>query len=628
MCGIIGACWKNDEISEKQIEKALSQIKFRGPDDDGIEYFQESEFKVFLGHTRLSIIDLSSSGHQPYFSPCKKYVMSYNGEIYNYLELKKELQNIGIHFYSNTDTEVLLQAYIYWGELCLKRFQGMFAFVIYDLMKQSLFCARDAFGIKPFYYSIENKQFQFSSDVKSINILLNKKNEANLQTCFQYLKYGLYDHSEETFYKNIKRLKSGHFLEFDIQKNTITKYENWWKPDFSKEIQVSFKDAVEQVRTNFLHNISLHLRSDVKIGAALSGGIDSSAIVCAIKYLHKDFPLETFSYLDINPVYNEKKWVEIVNKQCNFKNFQVSFTEESFIKEIDEMLIAQGEPFGSTSIFAQYKIMKKAKEQGIKVMLEGQGADELLAGYNGFVGQRLLSLWETHSYFEFYSFAKSWSDFSNKSIKDALFQFIKLKSPNYLIQFLRSKSMEKDTKWLNGFFIEQNAIDLLFYKPKLKKEYKSRRVIEQLLYSSQQNGLPHLLRHSDRNSMNFQIEARVPFLTTSFAETLLSLPENYLISSNGVNKFVFREAIKEFVPKEIVERKDKIGFVSSDKEIILANKHYFKQILKSAESIPFFNVNELLKEFDLIVENKKKYTWQVWRWINFIRWVQLNDIQF
>lgn len=625
MCGILGAWWFNkSEDTTLRVKNGLRLLQHRGPDDKGFEAFNLPEGELVLGHTRLSIIDLSSSGHQPMHSENGRYSIVFNGEIYNYIELKKQLLSLGYHFTSDTDTEVLVTAWQHWGEECLIKLVGMFAFVVFDRRDMSVTCVRDAFGIKPFYYTFENNNFLFASEVAAVKALKKNPVKLNLQRAYDYLVHGDYDSNDQTFFQDIKHLLPAHLLKIDLKTGSF-EFRKWWTPNIKERTDLKFDDAVELVREQFLNNIKLHMRSDVPIAAALSGGVDSSAIVCAMRHLEPNLPIHTFSYIAQGSKANEEKWVDLVNKGVGAIEHKIIVSSQDLIRDIDKMILAQGEPFGSTSIYAQFRVLESAKENGITVILEGQGADELLAGYHGYPGSRLRSLIEQGNFIKAYQFLNNWSDWPGRSKSIAIKNLISDLMPQNYQSLLRNlNGMSVVPNWLNENILLDEEVICQHPKQKRINTQKGRRLIAELAHALNQKGLPHLLRHGDRNSMAYSIEGRVPFLTIETANLLLSLPESYLISAQGETKHIFRAAMKGIVPDEILFRKDKVGFETPELKWFIEVQDELRSWLTEDLGLPFLNSQELLKNFDEILSGKQPFSWQVWRWLNFYRWYSLN----
>jgi asparagine synthase (glutamine-hydrolysing) len=423
MCGILGlysiSSNKLEGFFDAKLELALNALKRRGPDDSGLERIvlpslaNDQQF-LALGHTRLSIIDLTSSGHQPMNSFDGRYAIVFNGEIYNYRELRAELKSAGHIFYTDSDTEVLLISWIHWGEDCLYHLIGMYAFAIYDRHSGLLNCVRDPFGIKPFFYT-KDHGFIFASEINALIELMPKKPTLNWQRSYDYLVHGDYDSSTETFFSGIYHLQPGHLIQINTFTGEVESPKRWWSPQIKEQLVLKFDDAVSQVREIFLKNIRLHLRSDVALGAALSGGIDSSAIVCAIRHIEPDLPINTFSYIAPGTELNEEYWVDLVNKHVNARPHKIYVSNQELVRDLDEMIRSQGEPFGSTSIYAQYRVYQEASESGVIVTLDGQGADEIFAGYDGYPGQRLRSMLENGQISKAINFLNNWSRWPGRS---------------------------------------------------------------------------------------------------------------------------------------------------------------------------------------------------------------------
>jgi len=622
MCGIAGGWWReanNGDVKER-LESALNKLAFRGPDDQGAEIVATGYGTVAFGHTRLSIIDLSSAGHQPMHSGDKRFSIVFNGEIYNYKELRQSLIQNGYEFVSDSDTEVLLYSWIHWGTSCLKILEGMFAFAVYDSKNQTMTCVRDAFGIKPLYYSYNQMSFSFCSELPAIIPLLDKVPSVDLQSSYNYLVHDCYDNGPRTFLNDITHLPPAHTLTVDLATGRVSKPKCWWKPS-TKRSSLTFAEAKIEVRRIFLRSIGNHLRSDVAVGAALSGGIDSAAVVCAMRHVDPDLRILTFSYIASDPKLSEEKWVDKVNEWVDAIPHKVTASAADLERDLDDMIGAQGEPFSSTSIYAQYRVFQLAREAGVTVTLDGQGADEILAGYSGYPGQRLLSLLEEGRPMAAHTFAREWSRWPNRSYRLAWMWFGRICLPSGIYARAR-RLLGRDClpAWLDVEMLRRSGVTLSEPRPRMSADGRGRRVIEQLGNALRFRGLPALLRHGDRNSMRFSIESRVPFLTVELADLLLSLPEHYLISERGETKSVFRAALRGIVPDEILDRRDKVGFATPQNEWLAAMAPTLRGWLEDSDGIPFINREELLKSFDVAIGDRANLGWQVWRWVNYVRW--------
>jgi asparagine synthase (glutamine-hydrolysing) len=625
MCGIVGGCWKRAPHDvETRLAQALRSLKHRGPNDSGVELIRGVDFTVALGHTRLSIIDLGPGGHQPMRSADGRYTIVFNGEIYNYRELRDELRNFGHSFSSESDTEVLLAAWQQWSVEAIKRLTGMFSFAVFDRKTQTLSLARDAFGIKPLFYEQSQDGVLFASELRALLELRMRRPEPDLQTAYDYLVHGDYDSQENSFIKGVKRLSPGSVLQIEPSRAMVAKPTRWWTPTF-RENTLTFEEAADCVRERFLNNIRFHLRSDVPLGAALSGGLDSSAVVFGMRHVAPDAPINTFSYIAKGSPLSEEKWVDFVNEKARAVPYKISATPDDLMGDIERMIVHQGEPFGSTSVYAQYKVFQLAREKGVTVMLEGQGADELLAGYNGYPGYRLLSYCENNQLISALGFANQWARWPGRSRRLAAMELGRVLMPDAIYAVSR-KAMGRDfyPPWLKVDVFRDAGVTFKEHRPPRSAEWTGKRMLEQMATSLQHRGLPALLRHADRNSMCFSIESRVPFLTTDFADTMLSIPEHYLMSPSGETKSVFRAAMRGIVPDEILDRRDKIGFATPEYEWILHLAPTIRNWIREyGSNCALFNVGQLLQAFEAMTQNKLPFSWQVWRWVNFMRWNSL-----
>jgi|688.fasta_scaffold34117_2 asparagine synthase (glutamine-hydrolysing) len=625
MCGIIGSYSSESENQLKiNLENGLSVINHRGKDDRGINSFKIKEgFNLFLGHSRLSIIDLSIAGHQPMLSSDESYALVYNGEIYNYKEIRDKLEKENIIFNTNTDTEVLLKMIINWGLDSLIQIKGMFAFAFFDKRLNKLYLVRDAFGIKPLYYKFDNQSLYFCSEIQGISKLTNESFDADIDVSTQYLLYGLYDNTEKTFFKDVFQVMPACFLTIDFSSNNlnITKTQ-WWNPSIIENKKISFEEALFKTKSIFEENIKLHLISDVPIGVALSGGIDSSSVVCMINKINPEFVINTFSYIAKDSEFDESYWIDIVNNNTNSKSNKILVEDDELLNDIYDLIQSQGEPFGGISIYAQYRVFKLAAENGVKVTLDGQGADELLAGYLGYPEYRIWSMLDEFSFIKVFNFIYNWAKFPNRSKSYAYRAIISYFIPNF-IKYL-FKKYKKD----NIFNIKYSSVIKSRFQSS-SKEYRGRRVVNELRSALLGNGLMALLRHADRNSMRWTIESRVPFLTINFAEFLLTLPEEYLISIDGITKNIFREAMKNIVPEQILSRKDKIGFKASDNICEkLVNSQFVDKLLFIAKPIPLFDYKNLETYFSNLKNRKIVFDHKSWRIINYILWCNKFEIKF
>lgn len=622
MCGITGGFWRVTPAGlDQRVDAALAAMRLRGPDHQGFDRYPLGEGAVVLGHTRLAIIDLSSSGQQPMYTADQRFGLVFNGEIYNYIELRAELEALGAHFRTRSDTEVLLAAWSYWGKAALPRLKGMFAFVVFDRQEGSLTCVRDAFGIKPFFYALEDGAFIFGSELPALRALKSQRPTLNWQRAYDYLVHGEYDFGQESFIDGVVSLLPGQLLTVNLAALKVSRPVTWWKPSILQTQSMSFSSASDQLREMFLDNVRLHLRSDVPVGAALSGGVDSSAIVCAMRHLEPDSDINTFSYIARGSVVSEESWVDKVNTHVGAKAHKVIVSGDELAADLEDLITTQGEPFGSTSIYAQYRVFKKAREQGVTVTLEGQGADENQGGYNGYVGQRIRSLLDNGQLREAWSFLGQWSKWPGRSRVEGLKRIVGEYSEGGLHDLLRGlNGMDNCPAWIRPGPLRENGVHLGFPKHAPSQQIQGRRMMSALASSLNTRGLLGLLRHGDRNSMRFSVESRVPFLTTDLCDFMLSLPEGYLVSPAGETKHLLRSALRGIVPAEVLERRDKVGFATPEQQWLMGMAEVLRPWLEEDLGLPFLDQAKLLEHFDAVVSGHRPYTWQVWRWVNFARW--------
>jgi asparagine synthase (glutamine-hydrolysing) len=637
MCGIFGNYSikiSNDPVKAlSALRSAQHALNHRGPDDHGLETYavehrlNDHPGSLSIGHTRLSIIDLTAGGHQPMHSSEGRFTIVFNGEIYNYRELRSELKTSGFRFLTDSDTEVLLAAWRYWGLACLRRFIGMFAFAVYDRHDQSLTLARDAFGIKPLYFSLDENYFSFASEIPALLKLLPQKPELNLQRAYDYLAHGRYDDRDQTFFKGVTSLLPGHILRVNLRSISSSVTERWWWPAIDERFDISFAEATVQLREMFLKNIELHLRSDVPVGAALSGGLDSSAVVCAMRYLEPNIPIHTFTYVAKGTAINEESWADIVNKHVCAIEHKVFIEPNELIEDLGDIIQLQGEPFGGTSIYAQYRIYKLAHSIGIKVVLDGQGADELLAGYNGYPSEYLQSLIDEYKYIEALQFLKGWSQWPGRGINSAAKILLAKMVPEIFRKVFDHNARRANApSWLNTKYLSEQGVNLdAFATKRSPEDAKGRRLANVMRESLTGNGLASLLRHGDRNSMRWSVECRVPFLTIEMAEFLLSLPESFLLGPDGQTKRILRAAMQGIVPDQILYRRDKIGFETPQSSWLNTHREEIQRMMTEKSLPPFVDVDVQRKRRNEVHEAEDHTGAHSWRLLNYCRWTESTD---
>lgn len=558
MCGIAGILLfeSKESISLASLKIMTDAIAHRGPDGEG--QWVDPSNGIGLGHRRLSIIDLTDAGAQP-MHYIGRYSITFNGEIYNYIELRQELEQKGIVFHTHTDTEVLLALYHLEGEACLNRLDGMWAFAIWDSEKKELFCARDRFGEKPFFYYQDNKGFYFASEMKALWALgVSKEVAPEMKTIFETQGVA-FDSSkmEQSYYKNIYKLEHSHWLRITAEgdKKKQRYYDiNWKKQDFKGTID----DAIIEFERLFLISLKRRCRADVPVGTSLSGGLDSSSIVCNMAKWQGQGSISahTFSARFEGFKKDEGNYIEKVIEKTGVIPHATWPTGDEMYRDFEKLCWYQEEPFGSASIYAQYRVQQMAKEHGITVLIDGQGADEILAGYNIFY----------HEYMDYMHY--KWPFWSFDRIKE---------QHKYIDYFYFSSSFKKS---LSKLFFK------LEIKGKLKKILRKTSLfsLNQSLYHQTMNGgLQELLRFADRNSMAHGREIRLPFLNHELVEFCFSLPDTYKLHL-GWTKYIMRKAFDPILPPEIAWRREKVAFETPQSEWLsffeeqdwtkLMNKYY------------------------------------------------------
>lgn len=634
MCGILG--WFGpDEIRPEFLESVSRRLRHRGPDGDGWASWGRSGLtlgrrlgedpaSVCFGHRRLAILDLSEGGWQPMVDASGRFVLVFNGEVYNYIELREELTKGGDHFRSGTDTEVVLAAWTKWGTESLRRFVGMFALAVLDTTNRTVTLARDPFGIKPLYYARCRMGWSFASEIPPLLDLPDVSRQVNPGRLVEYLRLGLTDHHRETLLRDIHQVPAGTFLRFKLEDLSQPAAEKCAPRTESNDAGIGFSEAVDQTRELFLRNISLHLRSDVPVGAALSGGIDSSAIVCAIRHLRPDQELHAFSFVAARGV-SEEHWIDKAAGSARAICHKVKPAAGDLARDFEELVRGQGEPIGSASVYAQYRIFKEARANGIKVMLDGQGADEILAGYQRAVSSRLTDLIAERRPFKAAKVLFGRHTFG----KTRLIQGVIVQgAPDWAVRPIRLLlGRQSWPSWLNGEWFEARGID---YSPYQRLNGASRFLKEDLALCISRESLPAILRYEDRNSMVHSIESRVPFLTKDFADFVSRLPDEYLVSSHGVTKSIFREAMRGIVPDVLLERRDKVQFVAPEAYWLDNAPNLVELLLKrgvAEEVFPVVNMEPIrrrVKSRGLQSEAR----WPIWRIVSAVIWSRVFSLQF
>jgi len=562
VCGISGIV--GPDCPSSLIEKMVAVQHHRGPDSSGT-YISPSK-NCALGHNRLRIIDLSEAGAQPMADESGKLRITFNGEIYNYIELKEK---IGFYNYkSKTDTEVILAAYRKWGASCIDHMIGMFSFAIWDEEKQELFCARDRLGIKPFHYTIQKGVFYFGSEIKSL-LAAGIAAKPDWTTWNTYLVHGIYDHDENTFFEGVKTLPPGHFL---VLKNGAVKISQYWNlPELVKEpLNLSLDESAEKFRALMMDSVRLRLRSDVPLGVNLSGGLDSSSLLAFVDAQNKaPSDLNYFTYAFDDPAYDETDFADQVPKTKKWHKHIARLSPDQLWNDLDSMMLHQEAPYGGTGTIAYYNLHRLIKSKNVTVVLEGQGVDELLAGY------------------EYYRKPASAGTYQDGT------------------SFLKNECLDKSITAVAPVFAKPFASEL------------SNRLYRDIRHTK----LPRVLRMNDRLSMAFSRELREPFLDHRVVEFCFRLPDEFKLDKDR-NKILLRHAMRNSLP-DPVRLTGKRAVVTPQREWIrgpLRQKIFDVISSQKFREYGVFDVAEVKKSFEAFCNGHGDNAFFIWQWINFDSW--------
>ncbi len=630
MCGFTGILkLDRSSVDPRLLERMNTSLRHRGPDDEGYLFLNsekdlikncfgeetmpslkaslseiDSSFPADLGFgfRRLSIIDLSEHGHQPMCDISQRYWIVFNGEIYNFPEIRTELMADGIKFMSGSDTEVILYAYQTWGEKCVNRFNGMWAFAIYDRLEKKMFCSRDRFGIKPFYYIYEpGKLFAFASEIKSLLYLVQFVPDYGMIR--EYFVTGVTSHTKQTFFKGILQLQAGYNLS--IQNGQLNCL-NYYKPDPPKS-NLSFNEACEKFKFLLEDSITLRQRSDVPYGYALSGGIDSSSIVCAAKELNKGDSDMTFSLVFPGKKEDESDYIRSVVDHTGFRSKYVTIGPDDLVKDLEKFVFHQEEPFGGISYYGEFKLRELIRNSGVTVSLEGQGADEIVTGYGSLIPYYFYDLIKNLNFGQLRKEVAAFRPMTGLNMNQVLRSFVSnqldrqsqvhlQKYPyvnwNFLNTF-KSHEVKNNNLTKSGTFLDSELNKMLFV-----------------------TSIPEQLLRADKSAMTFSVESRFPYLDWRLVEFAMGLPYQFKIR-NGTTKYILRESMKHLLPEKIYLRKDKIGFaVPADQWV---NDSLWKKLNEYLDSDTLENLVDK-KTFKKMYPEKEAIDWKFWKTISLILW--------
>lgn len=617
MCGIVGILKSNARVEANELTAMRDSLAHRGPNDKGIWINDNS--LIGLGHRRLSILDLSDAGHQPMRDEQSGFVIVFNGEIYNYLEIRKELKNVGFLFHTGTDTEVVLKAFEYWGEACLERFNGMFAFAIWQEFTQRLFIARDRLGKKPLYYYEDENGFYFASEVKAIRTVIKNKPSFNDELIDSYMSFG-YVPGENTMLKGVKRLLPGHYLTIPAELGGVRSPQLYWNIDINNSIDKGENYYLEKAKHLLNDAINLRLRSDVPLGIFLSGGIDSSAVVGLLAQRVSE-PLKTFSVAyDFGEKFNETQYARLVADKFKTDHHEIFITPDDFCKFIPQYIQFMDEPVTEAAAISLYYVSMFAKKH-VTVVLSGEGSDEIFGGYDLY---RYMGVLEKYYKIFGWNIAGIFAGLAGLKMMEGK------KIGKYLL--LGSLPLENRYKGISTYeerykerlyntnfqkFVKNaDASSVSHFLSELFKKTAKCDVLSRMLYFDLKTWLvDDLLIKADRMSMAASLELRVPFLDYRLVEFAASIPSHYKIRK-GRGKYLLKRMMENILPNEIIDRK-KMGFPTPLKVMFESDLYeYAADLLLSqgAETNTYFRrleVEKILREHKLGRVDHHRLIWQL-----------------
>lgn len=658
MCGIAGVVRTLGGAGlEPGIRCMTHALRHRGPDDEGyalfavdgvsvlfggaatppsvysgvfpyapVRAFREPPYGLFslaFGHRRLAILDASAAGHQPMCTPDRRYWMVYNGEVYNYIELRERLATQGDDFLTQTDTEVLLRLVARHGVGALEDVEGMFAFALYDAREQTLLLARDAFGIKPLYWSAGPGWFAFASEPQALLCLDEVGGEIDAVQVARYLAVQPTEGDERTFFADIRRLPAGTCLRVVVGTGAVRGPRQWYQLSGENGGGGGIDDAAARLGEMFSQSVSRHMRSDVPVGAALSGGVDSSSVLVTMQRVAGSSSLAAVSFDALDPALSEARYAAMAAHAAGGDLHMVRADGLQLAQDMDALILAHGEPVASASVYAQYRVMQAASLAGIRVMLDGQGADELFAGYRPYIAARIMTLARAGRLGAAARLWRSAVNLPDVSSRMLLERVGKLALPAVAEDAWRRLSGRRYfPAWANAAWFAEKGVAA---RPMEKLE-GPQYLRSECHFALTRGFLGELLRYEDRNSMAFSIESRLPFLTPQMAAFAQSLPESYLIGDDGRGKRVLLRAMRGTVPNAILDRRDKIGFAAPDGQWLREAHDWLDDALSTVE-VSVLDMQALRAGLRHHARGGA-YLPLLWRGVSLALWAKAFDVSF
>jgi asparagine synthase (glutamine-hydrolysing) len=647
MCGIAGLYRREGRIDLGRLSHMGRLLRHRGPHDEGVVLIEPragyaatlggldtpdeaygsphlyspglhhgapaGEITIALAHRRLAIVDLSPGGHQPMCDPGLGSWITFNGEIYNWIELRAELESAGDRFHTGSDIEVMLAAYRHWGEDCLSHLNGMFAFALWDVRRRVLFCARDRFGVKPFFYQWDGETFAFASEPKALVLTQPAPIVARAAAIRDLLALDWVDHGTATFFEGVEQLAPGHALTLSETGFSLRK---WWGLDPARRAPGGPADWTTRFTELFTDAVALRLRADVEVGSCLSGGIDSSAVVTTAARLRSE-PIHTFTCAyDEGARWDERSYVRATVARSGATSDIVVPDGGDFWSVFDRLAYQQDEPTAGPGVWSQWKVMELANARGLRVLLDGQGGDETLAGYERYLPLRLRDLLSGG---DLVGFAGLWGDVARRlGAAHTLALVLEPWVPGALFAPLRRSFGQGKDRVLT------RALRRLpgHRPPRPPREFASA-VLRQQAFDLVQRLLPSLLRYEDRNSMAFSIETRLPFLDYRLVEFVLSLPDAQRLEG-ATTKAILRRALADRLPPEVLARRDKMGF-ETPADVWLRSRHAAearRRLLTLGPHHAWLEPAALERELEDYLAGRRAIGLQVWRWLALESWAR------
>ena len=615
MCGI----WAS--VGFDVTPRVIDSVVHRGPDDGGWEEFTTRHDRLILAHRRLAIIDLSKSSKQPLSYGNGQYWLVYNGEIYNYIEIREELEAEGFKFSSAGDSEVLLAAYARWGQDCLNKLNGMFAFVIWEPAENRLFAARDRYGIKPLYWTQNDQGVAFASEIKQFFGITGFHSRLNEDAARDFLVSGIRDVGDQTMFRNVSQIRPGECATIHIdrlnQAGGVTKRQ-WYAQPVPDQVAVDAREAATELRSILVDAVRLRMRSDVRLGFGLSGGLDSSSIVCGAAQVIPETELTCVSAVFQDQTIDESRYVDIIASSNPIRELKAHPDGDDLVGKFDELVYHHDLPFGSTSMFAQWCLFDSAAQDGLKVMLNGQGADEQLCGYHGAFAPFHAGMFRQGAWRTLYSEMKAQRSNHGAYLSQQLGILMAHLAPSAFRNVVRRFRDTYSPNWLNKAHVKS-------WRPTVIDNRDLDDTITTQMFVC---GLPTLLHYEDRNSMAHGVESRLPFLDYRLVEFVVRLGAQHKIVG-GETKWLLREAMADLLPVKVKCRQDKLGFETPENDWVRGALRAVvqREVSSVAERFPnMFDADSLRQYMNSVLADGHINVRTLWRIACFSVWARVFDV--